>query len=184
MPGKGFPPKPTALKVLEGRPGHHPVNRNEPQFRAEIPERLAGLTRGARKFWDEYIGILGIVPGLLTAADARALAGLCEDQALLKELRDGQQQLESQMRRDAKSKNLRMLTNPQTMISRTEEGQKTFSIMAKLNSQIMNREREFGLMPGSRSRVEVAPPIPGAQRRMDPIEAALCGDIQIVRKPS
>ena len=173
MPGKGPPPKPTALKILEGRPGHSKPNRAEPQYQATMnPARPVGMSRGAIRFWNEYVASMGM-SGVLTVVDGPGLAALCEDQAVMYEMRRGWRAMEAQMRKGLREKKQRELINPTTVMARSPEGRRMLSSMSTLTTQIIAREREFGLMPGSRSRVEVAPGIGG--RRMDSIEAALCG---------
>lgn len=38
MAGRGRPPKPTAIKELEGNPGKRPLNKNEPKPKQTAPK--------------------------------------------------------------------------------------------------------------------------------------------------
>lgn len=71
----GRPPKPTALKLLQGNPGKRRIPKGEPKPKigAEAP---AWLGKRARKFWDNLAPqLVGI--RVLTEVDAQALAVLC-----------------------------------------------------------------------------------------------------------
>src|SRR3990172_1902377 len=67
---------PTALKVLRGNPGRHPLNRNEPQPALGVPECPVWLDADGKACWSETTRELEAM-GLLTLADAGALAELC-----------------------------------------------------------------------------------------------------------
>lgn len=77
MSKRGRPPKPTALKVLQGNPGKRPLNTEEPKPRALPPKRPAWLTGEGKKKWDELVPELERL-GLLTIVDGAALAALCQ----------------------------------------------------------------------------------------------------------
>jgi phage terminase small subunit len=51
MAGRGRPPKPTALKVLEGNPGKRPLNQNEPKPEKKAPNCPSWLLPDAKKEW-------------------------------------------------------------------------------------------------------------------------------------
>lgn len=78
MGKRGPKPKPTALRLLEGNPGHKPINESEPK-----PERAAWLEAPewlgdhGRAKWFALVPHLGAV-GLFTVLDADALAMYCE----------------------------------------------------------------------------------------------------------
>lgn len=73
MPGP--PPKPTALKVLEGNPGKRRLNDREPKptVGCRPPDWLAGE---ALVEWEKHAPRLERL-GLLTEIDGEALAALC-----------------------------------------------------------------------------------------------------------
>jgi P27 family predicted phage terminase small subunit len=74
MPGPK--PKPTALKVLQGNPGHQKLNKNEPNPRPIVPDCPSWLNAGAQAIWDRLVPELDYC-GVLTAVDQSALAGYC-----------------------------------------------------------------------------------------------------------
>jgi P27 family predicted phage terminase small subunit len=73
----GRRPKPTALKVLEGNPGHRPLNDAEPLVPKGCPERPKGLSFVARREWNRITADLAEA-GLLARTDGKALMGYCD----------------------------------------------------------------------------------------------------------
>jgi P27 family predicted phage terminase small subunit len=71
----GRRPKPTALKLLDGNPGHRALNRNEPQP-GGIPSCPRHLDAVAKSEWKRISREL-IATGLLTSVDRAALAAYC-----------------------------------------------------------------------------------------------------------
>jgi phage terminase small subunit len=71
----GRPPKPTALKILQGNPGKRQLPKNEPippageVVRPRMGKRAAGV-------WDRYAPMVEEM-GLLTPVDVPAFAMLC-----------------------------------------------------------------------------------------------------------
>lgn len=51
MAGRGRPPKPTAVKELEGNPGKRPLNKNEPKPKQIAPKCPSWLEPDAKKEW-------------------------------------------------------------------------------------------------------------------------------------
>lgn len=83
MAGRGPAPKPTALKLLEGNPGHQKLNRREPRPRPIAPACPTWLSRDAKREWRRIAPELERV-GLLTIVDMAGLAGYCESYSLWK----------------------------------------------------------------------------------------------------
>lgn len=75
MPG-GRPPKPTALKVLQGNPGKRPLNRAEPQFAADRLTCPRWLGMQAKREWRRLVKAMPA--GLATEGDRAALAAYCQ----------------------------------------------------------------------------------------------------------
>lgn len=75
MPGPK--PKPTALKLLEGNPGHQKLPQREPKPRPVLPDPPRYLGKLAKSRWHELLPELDYM-GTLTAADAEVLAGYCQ----------------------------------------------------------------------------------------------------------
>lgn len=77
-PGRsGRKPKPTYLKLLEGNPGHRPLNKNEPKPPPATPRCPRHLSAEARREWSRVTPLLATL-GLLTRIDRAALAMYCE----------------------------------------------------------------------------------------------------------
>jgi P27 family predicted phage terminase small subunit len=72
----GRKPKPNALRVLEGKPGHRPL-RPEPKPRPVAPKCPAWLLLEAKREWRRVAPELERL-GLLTVVDGTALAGYCQ----------------------------------------------------------------------------------------------------------
>lgn len=76
----GRNPKPTKLKLLQGNPGHRPLNASEPQPDAGEPIMPSGLSAAAQDEWTAVIPILRKM-GVLTVADGATIAGYCQSRA-------------------------------------------------------------------------------------------------------
>lgn len=83
----GRPPKPRALRILQGKAGHRPLPK-EPELPAcDAPPKWLGKT--ARRYWDEIAPML-TQAGLLKASDVDALGMWCSLKvALVKQARQG-----------------------------------------------------------------------------------------------
>jgi hypothetical protein len=68
----GRKPKPASLKLITGNPGKHPLNKNEPNPKREIPPCPDFLQGEARKTWHKVAKKLFRI-GLLTELDDLAL---------------------------------------------------------------------------------------------------------------
>jgi P27 family predicted phage terminase small subunit len=165
MPGP--PKKPTSLKILEGNRGHRPLDLEaEPQPLKGLPEP-EGLPADARRIWDEIVPELDRL-NLLTMVDGVSLESACRGAA---NARAADAEVEKCMDK----------------IRAGEANQETYYRLSMLNSvskkgwqQWKTFATEFGLTPASRSRINLAALNPGDKakggaKRMDPIEAALCG---------
>ncbi|MCB0190630.1 MAG: phage terminase small subunit P27 family [Anaerolineae bacterium] len=67
----GRPPKPKALKELQGNPGKRAISKNEPAPERVIPAMPRGLPPRAKRFWKDHIDKLDRL-GLLTEVDGTA----------------------------------------------------------------------------------------------------------------
>jgi P27 family predicted phage terminase small subunit len=74
---RGRPPKPTALKVLNGNPGKRPLNKFEPKPKPILPKCPAWLDPAAKKEWRRVVPELERI-GMLTCVDGAALGGYCQ----------------------------------------------------------------------------------------------------------
>ena len=77
MGKRGPRPKPTALRVLEGNPGHRRMNRNEPKPQVSIPTCPSWLPATAKDEWRRVAKELHRL-GLLSRIDRSILAGYCQ----------------------------------------------------------------------------------------------------------
>lgn len=71
------PKKPTALAIVEGNPGHRPLNKEEPKPTLVCPPAPHGLSDRARKHWRKVVKQLYRAK-LMTEMDVDALAMYCE----------------------------------------------------------------------------------------------------------
>jgi len=76
----GRRPKPTALKELQGNPGHRPLNDKELAAPKGEPEMPKGMLPAARREWKRIVPIL-IKLGVLSQIDGKALAAYCDTYA-------------------------------------------------------------------------------------------------------
>lgn len=74
---KGRKPKPTHLKLLQGNPGHRPINAAEPKPDGDLPTCPAHLGPSAKAEWKRLARDLNRI-GLLTRVDRAALAVYCQ----------------------------------------------------------------------------------------------------------
>jgi phage terminase small subunit len=128
----GRPPKPTALKLLQGNPGRRPLNTQEPKPPpgAEMPEALLG-DPVAVKNWKTYAPKLTAL-GILTEVDARAFGRLCRLWA----------------EEDGRTKML----DPETGLRLPSD--------PRLLAEIRQLEERFGMNPSSRVKLKVEKPKP------------------------
>ncbi|MBI4911051.1 MAG: phage terminase small subunit P27 family [Acidobacteria bacterium] len=152
---RGPAPKPTALRMMEGNPGHRPLNGNEPRPRPVAPKCPAHLDKEAKREWRRMVPIL-LRMGVLSEADGHALANLCLAYSRL---------IRAQLK-----------LNESGLLMKTPSGFLMQNpLIAIINSSVdtINRiSREFGLTPASRSRLHTSEPQDDAQR----IEELMFGD--------
>lgn len=155
MGKRGPAPKPTALRVLEGNPGHRPINKNEPKPPALNVKCPAWLSPYAKKEW-RRIGPALFEMGLLTDADVQAFAAYCQAYANWREATEFIQQ--------------------HGMVVRLPSGyiqQVPQVSYANQNLTAMKQfAQEFGLTPSSRSRLYANSADAGKEEE-DPMEQLL-----------
>ena len=73
MAVRGRKPKPTALKVLEGNPGHRPLNKKEPMPKGKLPRCPEWLEDDAKKEWKRLGKVLAemVDVGAMVADDEK-----------------------------------------------------------------------------------------------------------------
>lgn len=132
----GRRPKPTAMKLLAGNPGHRPLNTNEPKP-SGTPTCPRHLDADAKKEWHRISAEL-IAMGMLTIVDRAALAGYC---ASWSRWIKAEQQIEKYGMVVKSPKSGFPIQNPYVGISNTAmDSMRKFLV-------------EFGMTPAARSRV-------------------------------
>ena len=137
---RGPPPKPRAIRVLEGNPGKRPLNPLEPQPRRARPKCPDYLDELAKREWRRLVPILERMR-VLTEADGIALASLCQQYAML-------QQAQAKLHKTG-------------LLLKTRSGyiqqSPLVGIITAAVDQVNKLCREFGLTPAARTRLTVAP---------------------------
>ncbi len=141
MGRRGPPPKPTALKLLAGNPGHRPINGREPQPEICVPPCPRQLSPEAKKEWRRISKEL-MQLGLLTNIDRAALAGYCQTWGRWIEAED-------RLREHGvivKAPNGYPVQSPYLKVAESALKQMTRLLV------------EFGMSPSARSRITVTKP--------------------------
>jgi len=133
---RGFPPKPTAIKILEGNRGRRPLNKREPQPGDFTSRPAKHLDETARREWSRLVPILRRMK-VLTEADYIALGNLCQAYSTM---------IQAQIE-----------LNKIGLLYKTNSGyiqqSPLLSIVQASMDTCTKLLREFGLTPSSRSRV-------------------------------
>lgn len=139
----GPPPKPTALKLLDGNPGKRPLNNREPKPQVRLPRPPAEISVAARR---EYfrLGRMLARLGVMTEADGMGLAALVQSWA---------RWLEAQR-----------VLNPIQFVTKEGENIVVNPLLKPLlrashdaQEEYVRLLSEFGLTPASRSRIKAEP---------------------------
>jgi len=146
---KGRPPKPTAIKILNGNPGNRELNKSEPGYtkiNAEnIPPCPETLNKNGKKEWDRICILLGEF-GILTEADQTAMMLYCQYFGIWIEAMD-------------KIKSLGMIWKSQSGYPMPSP---YIAIANKAEEKVRHYSSEFGMTPSSRSRMKA--PKPGGKK--------------------
>jgi P27 family predicted phage terminase small subunit len=138
---KGPPPKPTALKLLDGNPGKRPLNQLEPTLEVVEPACPDHLDEAARREWKHVVPIL-MKMRVLTEADGAMLGIWCQTYSTLIDLQG----------RIAKTGTL--YTTKKGGFVQTNP---LFLQMLKCVNVIAKISAEFGLTPSARVRLHATP---------------------------
>jgi P27 family predicted phage terminase small subunit len=132
----GPPPKPTALRVLEGNPARRPLPRNEyqPPRSDDVPEPPWYLNERAAAEWRRVAPLL-FHAGVLTSVDTAVFASYCYVYDLW--LRAVAVENDARKSRDRAM---------QIQIGR---------VISQLTRDLLLVSKHFGMTPSSRSRVSV-----------------------------
>lgn len=151
----GRRPKPTRLKVLQGKPGHRSLPKHEPKPIVGVPPAPEWLVPEARALWDELSEML-VRLRVLTEADRPALELTCATWARWKQA-------------------AQVLTEQgHSMLVDREEGvvvvvRPEVRIEADAARRLRLLLGEFGLTPSSRARVATT----GEDQERDPMDELL-----------
>lgn len=152
----GRRPLPTHLKVINGNPGHRPLNRAEPQPRRKIPRPPPELNEDGLLEWKRVVRELYNL-GMLTTLDRAALAAYC--QAYGRWIR-AERAFGALAQNDSRYGGL---------IARTQQGNwipnPLLHAANRAMSDMMKYAGEFGLTPSARSRIKTE----GQIERDDPV---------------
>lgn len=149
---RGRPPKPTALKVLNGNPGKRPLNKLEPKPKPLLPKCPTWLDPVAKKEWRRVVPELERI-GMLTCVDGAALEGYCQSY--------GRWVAAEQFIQ----KHGMVFKTPSGYLQQVPQ----VSIAQKYLQLVKAFCSEFGLTPCARTRIEVKQPTADD----DPMEAIL-----------
>lgn len=141
MPPRGRPPKPTALKILQGNPGKRKLNPDEPKPSAPRKKRPPEhLHRYAKELWIQYVPELERL-GLLSLLDTGLLEMGCSAYAewrLAHEALEEHGRIQEIIREDGST--YRQQSPEVSMAKQAYEQYRGFC-------------NEFGLSPASRTRI-------------------------------
>jgi P27 family predicted phage terminase small subunit len=155
----GRKPKPTILKLITGNPGRRPLNDQEPQPPAGLPDPPGHLTAIARTEWDRLAPKM-CDAGMLTHPDRAALAGYCQAYSDWVEHEENLRKYGKLVK--SPSRKITRRRKDGTEVTETSGGfpmQSPYLAMRNKALELMLRFAvELGLTPSSRSRVIVAKP--------------------------
>lgn len=155
MGRRGPPPKPTALKILNGNAGKHRLDGREPQPAVGTPHCPEWMSEEARRVWKRLVPQLRAMK-VLTLVDADALAIYCHTYARWRDAEDFISKHGTVYPiRDDHGRVKCMLQFPQVSIAR--------NLLLVLRAY----QQEFGMSPAARARVVIAgeeEPAPDARR--------------------
>jgi P27 family predicted phage terminase small subunit len=156
---RGRKPKPTAIRLLQGKAGHRPINELEPHPEPKIPPCPEHLSPAARIEWD-YITTELEPLGVLARLDKSVLAGYCSEFAAWAECETFIQENGAVMTlRDDKGNIKWVQECPQARLA------------LKHLEKIRQFAAELGLSPSSRTRIHAHP-----AEKQNPTEAFLYGE--------
>ncbi len=141
MAKRGRPPKPVALKILQGNPGKRPLTAQEPQVdlaqEAEPPE---WMTDFGKELWRRLVPQL-LKARLLTEVDYAGLQMACEAYSVWREMTEF----------------LNEYGRIQTSQTGYEQARPEVSMQKQALDSYNKFMSEFGLSPSARSRLRVEP---------------------------
>jgi P27 family predicted phage terminase small subunit len=137
----GRPPKPTALKVLEGNPGKRTLNGGEPKPPTREPKMPRNMLTEARRFWREHVPRL-VALGVATEVDGPALAMMATHYALA-------ERAAKQLKQDG------LTTTDERGLTRKHP---LLQVLRDNSTAFRSYAMQFGLTASARARLSVAEP--------------------------
>jgi P27 family predicted phage terminase small subunit len=147
----GRPPKPTALKLIQGNPGKRPLNDAEPTFPVDDVAPPTWLNAAAKREWRRMLPLLR-QQGLFTVAFVAEFAGYCLSFAEIGEL-------ERFLRKNGRS----IVTASGYPVPRPEVAMRERAL-----SRVHIFGASFGLSPSASTKVKAQP-----EKEADPFEEFL-----------
>ena len=147
MPGKGFPPAPTALKILRGNPGKRALPKREPKpqlCRPSLPEWLDAVDSATKIIFDSIVDRLAVCK-VLTENDLEAVAHLADNEALYRRLRIT---LETGFTYETTTMQGDVMQRPRP----------EWAMLMEVKRQIAQQLQQFGMTPASRTKIETVGP--------------------------
>jgi P27 family predicted phage terminase small subunit len=142
---RGRPPKPSAIKDLEGNPGKRKLNPNEPKPRPVPPKPPPGSLPDVRKFWKRHVTILDQLH-VITEADGAAFDLMAVHYAVAKAALDAM--IGDDGRLMLTSEDEEGVTRKHPLLQVLRDNSASFRMYSIL----------FGLNPAARARLVVAEP--------------------------
>ena len=149
----GRPPKPTALKILEGNPGKRALPKEEPHGTQGAPEMPRGLSKRAKTAWGALAPALEGLK-VITHEDRMALELLCEAYA---EWRSATSIIQRRGHTFTSRKVLGEKADGTLIISEYVQVRPEVAIQQNAWKRVLSGLQEFGLTPAARVRVKVVP---------------------------
>lgn len=146
MAGK---PKPTHLKVIQGNPGHYPLNKREPKPLPAIPLPPLELSPDAMREW-KVVSVRLYSAGILSEIDGTALAAYCQAYGRWQQ---AERSLAIMRERDPISYGLIIKTHKNNIIQNPLVGTAN-----KAMADMVRYASEFGMTPSARSRIKAEKP--------------------------
>lgn len=145
MAGNGPPPTPTA--ILDARGSRKAKTRpKEPKPESGRPRCPAWMSKPAKAVWKEVVSLLDDM-NVLTKADGLNLRRYCYMVVSWRRCQEFvDKHGETYPQKDAKGEVIAVRAFPQT------------KLLLELNDRLLKAEREFGLTPSARTRLEVIGP--------------------------
>jgi len=142
----GPPPKPTAVKILEGNPGKRALNKNEPKpVSAGLAEPSAWLPETAQAEWRRVAAVLPA--GVVTGVDVGTLEAYCQTYA---EWRDAIERMATEQKEHG-GKDQSIVVTPNGAVQTNP----LLSIARNARRDMNRFAGELGFTPASRTRVKV-----------------------------